>query len=529
MPRRSTGPRVRPLTIYLLKGRVRRARDVVEAPDELRAFPVRIARLAATLFVKPSQVVPPAWVGFFEGHVDLREVLLRSASSAAVLVLSVAGRWFAVTFGYGRHLLDQGVWEPNFGLRVTLNSIADASIRSIDRKSFDAISRHTREEASRAGSIEQFGLNVEEDLLRAVVGKPEDETLARSMAGMDALTVTAAVTLPEVPGQLERYVAQWQKRRYRKRYPWVDQIAEIRDRRQARDLDERLIERLAARELDHAWLAVPVPIDWSQVGGFRFSMSERTETHDDIHLQAFFESLRDSTSLSPETLRRKSVYCLDPDGRHASEKWSVYQCLYAEIREGDDVFLLTGGRWYRVARRFVQRIDQDVAGLHATQYELPPYRHGSEGAYNQAVARRDAEVALMDQKNIRYGGGASQIEFCDLFARKRVMLHVKRYGGSSVLSHLFSQGVVSATLFLQDPEFRREVRQKLGPAHRDGVPDGRPRVDRYEVGFAIVSRSAGNLVLPFFSKVNLRNAARTLTGLGYRVTLTKITVEGEAE
>lgn len=528
VPRGSTGPRVRPLTIYLLKSSVSRARDAVEEPDELRSFPVRIGGSAGTLFVKPSNVVPPTWVGFFEGHVDLRDVLLRTASSSAVLVLPVSGRWMAVTFGYGRHLLMQGAWEPNFGLRVTLNSIDDASIRSIDRKSFDAIARHTREEASRAGSIEQFGLNVEEDLLRAVVGKPEDGTLARTMAGMDALTVTAAVSLPDLPGHIERYQGQWRKRGYRERYPWVDQIAEIRDRRQARELDDRLVDRLAARELDQVWLAVPVPIDWSQVGGFRFSMSERAETLDDIHLLPFLDSLRDPASLSPETLKRKSVFCLDPDGRQARDRWPVYQCLYAEIRDGEDVFLLTGGSWYRIARRFVQRIDKDIAVLSSTEYALPPYRHESERAYNQAVARASADIALMDGKNIRYGGGASQIEFCDLLIRKRTLLHVKRYGGSSVLSHLFAQGVVSATLFLQDPEFRQEIRKSLTGAHRAAVPKERPRVDRYEVGFAIVSRSPGGLVLPFFSKVNLRNAARTLTGFGYRVTLTKIPVEDTA-
>ncbi|MEW6073588.1 MAG: TIGR04141 family sporadically distributed protein [Planctomycetota bacterium] len=512
----------------MLKDTVRKAREVVDEPTELQSFSFKIGRPTATLFVKPSQVVPPAWVGYFDGHVDLRSVQLRSASSAAVLVLRVGARWFAVTFGYGRHLLRQGIWEPNFGLRVTLNSIADSSIRSIDRKSFDAIARHTREEASRAGSMQQFGINVEEDLLRAVVGKPEDTMLGRSIAGMDGLTVTVAVALSDLPAQIERYMAQWRKRRYRERYPWVDQIGEIRDRRQARELDERLVERLAARELDQTWLAVPVPIDWSQVGGFRFSTSERAGTHDDIHLVAFFDSLRDPESLSPETLKRKSVYCLDPDGRHARDRWPVYQCLYAEIRDGEDVFLLTGGRWYRVARRFVQRIDGDVAELQATTYVLPPYRHGSEKAYNEEVARGDGAIALMDGKNVRYGGGASQIEFCDLFIRKRAMVHVKRYGGSSVLSHLFAQGVVSATLFLQDAEFRREVRQKLPNAHRHGVPDGRPRPERYEVAFAIVSRSPGDLVLPFFSKVNLRNAARTLEGLGYRVTLTRIPVEGDA-
>ena len=128
----------------------------------------------------------------------------------------------------------------------------------------------------------------------------------------------------------------------------------------------------------------------------------------------------------------------------------------------------------------------------------------------------------MDKKNIRYGGGASQIEFCDLFTRNRVMVHVKRYGGSSVLSHLFAQGVVSATLFLQDSDFRRKVNQALPASHRLSRPERRPNVQHYEVAFAIVSRSRGDLALPFFSKVNLRNACQTLTGFGYQVTLTKI-------
>ena len=75
---------------------------------------------------------------------------------------------------------------------------------------------------------------------------------------------------------------------------------------------------------------------------------------------------------------------------------------------------------------------------------------------------RDPEVAVMDRKNIRYGGGASRIEFCDLFINKRTLLHVKRYGGSSAMSHLFSQGVVSATLFLQDRDFRQKVQIEAG-------------------------------------------------------------------
>ena len=171
-------------------------------------------------------------------------------------------------------------------------------------------------------------------------------------------------------------------------------------------------------------------------------------------LKAFLNSLRDPTKMSVETLRRKSVYCLDPDGRYERERWSIYQCLYAEIHDGDEIFLLTGGRWYRVAREFVRKVDEDIARLPATAYELPRYSHESEAKYNAIVAKADEEVALMDNEKIWYGGGASQIEFCDLFIQKRILLHVKRYGASSVLSHLFSQGVVSATLFVQDQQFR---------------------------------------------------------------------------
>lgn len=522
MPTRQRGPRVRPLTVYLLKDTVRTARSAIEDPDGLQSFSLRVGQHEATLFIKPSRVAPPQWLDFFEGYGDFSDLFLRNASSSAVLVLPVANRWFAVTFGHGRHLLAQGSWEPNFGLKATLNTIDPDKIRSIDRKSFDAITRHTREEAGRAGSIGQFGLNVEEDLLRAVVGTPEDETLGRRLSGMDALTTTISTTLGELPGLFERYLEQWRKESYRERYPWVDHIGEIRDRRQGRYLDEQLVQGLITGELQHAWLAVPAPLNWSEVGGFRYSASQSAETYDDIHLQTFLGTFQDPTKLSPDALRRRPVFSLDPDGLQPREKWSVYQCLYAELRQDDGVFLLTGGRWYQVERRFARRIDHEIAQLRATDYELPPWERQSEREYNEAVARRDIAVALMDGKNIRHGGGASQVEFCDLLIEGRTLLHVKRYGGADVLSHLFAQGVISATLFLQDQEFRRKVREKLEPAYRLSIPDTRPQAERYEIGFAILSRSAGSLTLPFFSRVNLRNAARTLEGLGYRVTLTKV-------
>lgn len=523
MADRARSRRARTLTIYVAKPSVRSGDELIEQEQDAVEFPVDVGGVAGRLFVKRSTVGPPAWLSFFEGQAARAADLLRSSSSAAVLVLSVGGLWFAVTFGYGRNLLRAGTWEANFGLKVTLNAIDDASIRSLDRKTFDAIVRHTREEASRAGTIEQFGLNVEEDLLRAVVGRPVDETLGTQLAGMDALTASGPIVLGDLPGRLGKYVAEWGKRRYQERYPWIDHVAEIRDRSQARGLDERLAERMAAGDIDGIWLAVPEPVDWSRIGGFTFS-SSYADLSEDIEVWRFLDWAKPRGAVGAETLRRRHVYGMDVDGTTAIHRWTVYQCLYAEISDGDDVFLLTGGNWYRISQSFAARVNEDVLGLGPTRYRLLPYGERSEAEYNRSVAEADEAVLLMDRRNIRYGGGASAIEFCDLVLPGPTFLHVKRYGGSSVLSHLFSQGVVSATLFLQDAEFRKEARTRFGPEWQDMVPLGQPEARDYEIGFAIVSRVPGQLELPFFSKVSLRSAARTLSGFGYQVTLTKIEV-----
>jgi len=120
---------------------------------------------------------------------------------------------------------------------------------------------------------------------------------------------------------------------------------------------------------------------------------------------------------------------------------------------------------------------------------------------------------------------ASPIEFCDLYSLDRKIIHVKRYGGSDVLSHLFAQGTVSAELFLLDSNFRVELNTKLPPEFKLENPESRLNPGSYTIFFAIVYESDGPLKLPFFSRVSLRQAFRRLEGFGFNVGLLKIDVE----
>jgi uncharacterized protein (TIGR04141 family) len=475
------------------------------------------------LYYKQNPRSSPKWLTFFED--TLAEIpRLSNQSNGALLVVRRGKRHFAVSFGLGRHLLEAGKYEDSFGLRVTLNSVDPDRLKSVDRRTFDAISCHTRTQASQAGDVNAFGLNVEQDLLRAATGSPLDEQLGRRMTGMDALLVTVPTTIEALPSLLDKYLIRYEDDSYKKTFPWVDHIGEVRDAKLRAELDEQLVAmiRTSAPSDMSAWLAVPDLIEWAEIGGFRYRSSNEAELYADLHVRDFLDTVADVDVVTAETLRHRHVFAYDTDDERWIRRWTVYSCLYGEIEHDATTYLLSSGVWYRVEREFVATIDRLVARLVRTS-TLPIYSDKSEGDYNKRVsAASSGKIALLDRKLIRIGG--TTVEFCDLFTSDHRMIHVKRYGGSSVLSHLFAQGSVAANAFLEDPAFRAAVNTKLPKSHQFKDIANRPDPKQFEVNYAIVSRSKKRIdkALPFFSRLNLRNAARQLRAFGFNVVLSKI-------
>ncbi|MEK7315628.1 MAG: TIGR04141 family sporadically distributed protein [Candidatus Eisenbacteria bacterium] len=512
MPTR--GSKSRRLTIYLLK----EGREVV---DQILTEHTRLihreVRGIGNLYVRPSRAHPPAWADLFAGSVDFSTLSVDQANSAAILLVGAGGRMFALTFGHGKGFLEPGSWEERFGLLATLNSLDPKRLRSIEKRSFDAIARHSREQAARDVSADEFGLNVEQDMLRAATGKPTDATLGTRLTGMDALSITVKVELRDIPAMLERYLTQSRSEEYKQHYPWVDHIREVEDPELKEELDTALVESIQAGD-DRVWMAVPEMIDWTDVAGFRYTPSQRNPLRDDIHVVDFLASLRGPERLTAQGLKQRKVYCFSESAEMITHQWPVYRCLYFEAERDGTTYLLTDGKWYAINRDFVAQINAEVMSVTASSANLPDYDDASEKEYNERVAGADtARFVLLDGKPIRHGGGQSSIEFCDLLTLGRDIIHVKRYGGSSVLSHLFAQGLVSGEAFHTDSGFRAKLNEVLPATHRLADPAQQPRASDYKVVFGVVSRDERPLRLPFFSKVNLRFAARRLQGFGYGV------------
>jgi uncharacterized protein (TIGR04141 family) len=442
-------------------------------------------------------------------------------------------RIFAFTYGYGRTLLDQSKFERDFGLKVVLNTVDPKSLRSIDCHTIEDVTIQTRSQASRNTTLDMFGIDVAQDLVRQIVGTPKDLELGSYIAGSDGLALAAKIEFAELEDKCGALLDNYQSSDYKEQFPFIDNIRSIRDAAQRDHLDTLLQGHLQDGTVENMSLVPPEIVDWSDIGGFVFGAGQTAGELSDLDLDSWLQEASNvHLDLDCATLKRTKMGILKSSDGSRYQPWNVYDFLAAEIEDSGTLFELCCGTWYEVKSDFAARIHESVKKLAATPSpELPPmHDNEQEEVYNDR-ASGEKGYALCDQKCVRIDG--DQIEPCDLFAREGVFIHVKKRNTSATLSHLFAQGTVSADCFLGDSTFRKDFHLKLVKTRKTGFEDcfpvaERPNPSDFKVVYAIATDTRRShpwpLSLPFFSQVSLSNADRHLKSLGFSVALAKIEV-----
>ena len=519
-------------TIYLLRESVATAEDAVVVgaqPHVIADGPSDYGKL----FVKPTHPKPPKWADLFENYVD-KKLLGTVQSSAAAFIVPVDDRLFALTFGQGRFLLHPDAYEERFGLVVTLNSIGSDALRSIDKRTF-VDDQNSRVQTSQASSAPSFGVDIERDLIRGIVGRPKNESLGRRLAGADALTVTTDAAVPDLRRLLRRYLKKFQSKDYQANFPWVDQVCQLNPKGQkATKLDALLVEKLKEAWgknglVDGCWLAVPDIVNWELVDGFKFTLFKGEGVSNDLHLPGLVQAYpREIPTL--QFLRKHYAMSVGEE-ENVLDRWPIYRCLHCEIDDGGKSFILSAGRWFEVDKDFVTDVDSAFKSIPRYAKPLPVYDHADEDDYNKsAVAGSQGQWCLMDKKMLRVGGVYDKVEFCDIYGNGE-LIHIKHYGSSSVLGHLFNQGLVSGELLKSHASYVDLANMELPAAHQlppdaDGMKMPR-HVSGYTIVFGIISQSEKpDLHLPFFAKVVLKSVYTRLSELGYgNVMLAKVSCD----
>jgi uncharacterized protein (TIGR04141 family) len=238
-----------------------------------------------------------------------------------------------------------------------------------------------------------------------------------------------------------------------------------------------------------------------------------------------------------------------------SQYWSVHRALVGSLVLDGERYALNEGHSYRIGKTFKETADRKFTTLCGPPDKtLRPLKkialndgkgkkkkitYQSEESYNSEIAQ-EAGYLLLDRKLIQIddvpGPG---IEVCDLLdIPGRRFIHVKKSSRqSSVLSHFFKQGGVSAQMLRKYEPFRvkmlETVKQHYGVTKANELEEALGARWTVEFQIADFPRPDGTHNIPFFSKLTLRDEARDIEAMEFDVSikfikLTRITKLGMA-
>ncbi|MFA7275855.1 MAG: DUF6119 family protein [Pseudobdellovibrionaceae bacterium] len=509
------------INFYLIKDEVTLDRIFKEDPTELDKITVKDG---FDLYYNKKAIITAPWVkDFFNTEiVDANgRPVFNAASSQAVLLRKITIRQkevtFAICFGTGFHMLKRDSYEPRFGLLTVLNVLGENSLRKIDKHDISGTPKFTAEQLSKKGSQVDFGLDFELDILLGVTGALDKdlkrERLLQSIfgttiTGKSNLNVSTKFDIDNIDRLLKiSYAASNAKRYEKKGFGWIDKIELVKKKTNKHTelltkLDEKLLDNSQAAKI---WLAVPELVEWQDIKGFYFGKNQQ-KVFGDISFSALRQVITDD--LNVQKLHSIKVNALHSSGSKNAHEWTAYECLYAEIELGTDSYILINSEWYKLRGDFVADTNskyQDIITNFSSQIPFKNYEgiDLNENVYNTNMSALIANAVCMDAKNISHGGGYSKIEFCDIFDRdNKNIIHIKKYSGSSVLSHLFAQGFVSAQLLLNDGGFKLKVENKINEISGSNYSFG--NIEDYKIVFGIIAKP-NSTDIPLFSKVNLNN------------------------
>ncbi|MCV7091649.1 DUF6119 family protein [Mycobacterium interjectum] len=528
------------LTIYLLQ-EISDADEAIAMGKTPTKVPVSDqGGLSGNFYYVTKPPKTPGWVQFVRGVAPtLPDVF--SSSASGLLVAKAHDRYFALTFGYGRSLLDLSKIERQFGLRVALNRIDPTQLRSMDTKTFEDLVVNRTTQTSKKTDIPTFGIDISSDILRAVTGEPRDPSLSKRLSGADALVLGTTKNAADLPEMLGDILAAFSEDSYKDNFSWIDHLALVTDSSLIDLLDERLADQLVGGDTSITHMAMPETINWEDIEAFKIAGSK--ELFEDLDIDEYLGALSTPRSeITVKKLKGRQVTVKFLRSGQSDERCTLYNCLISEQRVNDQLYVLIEGKWLAISDSLAEEVDAFAGRLPSSAVTLINSTAGeSEYVYNQRLAASQAGKLINLDKKIKVPGGASSgIEVCDVLSSAGEFIHIQRKSRSSTLSHLFAQGSVSATTFLSDGTFRDKIRTEIentvAPGQRDQwlelVPDASSPVDRskYAVSYGVIANSdkQGADWLPFFSKLNLMQQGKQILSMGFQLSVSRISIDAQA-
>lgn len=513
------------LTVYLLRDTVSGISQLPPVEGYKKLTPSEELPFPCVAWFQANRPTPPKWSSWLGTAFDVHTLNPRNQSNSFVLFLEVDKRVFALTFGYGFNAIDRSLIEPDFGLKVTLNEVDPNALDMLDTRRVDRVSRQRRTHLNVGRGVSDFDISTDMDWIRRVSGRTLDSDITKKLAGSDSLKISMRCAVSELGGHCRTFLKQYRKKRYQKHFAFIDHLRPLKPKDpRCASLEARLVELLEAR--DQEWVSIALlEIPDDQITSWRISHGHTREEYEDLDISRVYDFLdkHPDIPLSPDKLW---VTGRSSEGVQLTSRDPLHRYLVAQVDHEEATYVLSLGQWFRVDKDYIAGVREKVRRLPdvTNDLRLPVWTTAfkTEALYNKH-AGQERKWLVLDTVPFHPESRTGKLEVCDLLSRERDFIHVKDMRDSATLSHLFSQGSVSATVFTSDSDHASEVKKRFhdfyGARHAFDQAKSRPRVV-----YAIATSRQGALAdtLFFFSVVNLLQHVENVRGAGFDVALCRI-------
>ena len=471
------------------------------------------------IYVNSKTCDLPSWtnvIGMYLPSGD-HPPIFRSSSSGAIISLKVRNRIMAFCFASGRYNIDLNKVEDRFGLKTCLNLQSSDKFRNVKIQSLEVNGVQKLESRSAWSELDEYSINMDNEIIKSVTGQIDDERFGKNVSGVDSLTIKIDFENFNIREICELLLDAYNSEEYKRKYDYIDKIFPVNKKDLLLKLDTELL-KLIKRHDENVWMCIPDFVNWEDIEYFKYLDSNE---EDDVNVEKFYDYIDDKDI---DFLKKTMVKAVSSENRIIYKK-SAYYCTTADVNVDGVSYILNNGRWYSVSSSFEQELNElsEEIRLRSETYEiagLPICKYDKEEMYNIECAN-SPKYDLWDRQLV------NKTEVCDLWSENKEFIHVKFYSSSSVLSHLFYQGLVSATQMSQSRSFREKVEQKGNEKNLFTTGRMFNSVDTfspggYSVKFAIISKDISRFRLPPFSLISYRQAKKNIEDMGYSVGIIRI-------
>lgn len=473
-------------------------------------------------YVFPSATSTPSWVSEISRMwPTASQIDLGSANSGAILELCAVGRIFLISFGLGHLKIDKRCVVHDFGRRVAINGVDARTVKQVSRQALEGSFIQAIEHAAKSGSVYQFGIDVERDLLQGIFGRSRKAAFGKSIGGATPLRVSIDGDLGTLINRLPIYLRLFEQKIRQPDFKWYERIQVVHDPAVVSALDAALDAHIVAGGAG-VLLGLPQSLEGvDQICGFRFARRSNRRpaaVYPDPEFTEWIAWCR-TEGVSPNlaNANKRLVYADFQSGSEVA--FPVSDCIFWEhVNSCGDVCIRHDGRWLQIDSNFVSTVKSFCAGLPGCSIALLPYSGGTEAAYNLLMSAAISGSEVLDGQNITLPGSGSAIEPCDVYLYERArkggyLFFVKRKKvGSSGLTHLFSQVLAGVdSFFHRDASYRSAMNTRFltSGANLGFRPTTLPDASKWTVVIVICdSRRASSL--PFLSQVALKRIIESL-------------------